>query len=173
MQTVKLKKLITAALFMALTCVATLVIQIPSATNGYVNLGDCLVLLSAWLRGPVYGGIAAGVGSMLADVFTGYVIYAPGTLLIKGLMAVTAALVLRGATKASGKREFPALLVGGVLSEVIMIVGYFLYAALIFGEGLAAASGIPGNCVQAVVGLAAAILLYTVLKKAKLDRVLQ
>ena len=53
------------ALFMALCCVATMVIQIPSPTQGYVNLGDCVVLLSGWLLGPWYGIAAAGIGSAL------------------------------------------------------------------------------------------------------------
>ena len=50
--------------------------------QGYVNLGDCAVPLSAWILGPVYGGVAAGVGSMLADLLSGYAHYAPGTFLI-------------------------------------------------------------------------------------------
>ena len=41
-----LKKLVLAAMFAALSCVATMVIQIPSPMSGYVNLGDCFVLLA-------------------------------------------------------------------------------------------------------------------------------
>lgn len=55
--------------------------------NGFVNLGDCFVLLSGWLLGPWWGGAAGGIGSMLADLLLGYGHYAPGTLIIKGLMA--------------------------------------------------------------------------------------
>ena len=67
----------------------------PIPMQGYVNLGDCAVLLSAWVLGPVYGGVAAGTGSMLADLFSGYAHYAPGTFLIKLCMAVAAALIFR------------------------------------------------------------------------------
>ena len=42
----------------ALVYVATSIIQIPSPVNGYVNLGDCFVLLSGWLLGPWYGAAA-------------------------------------------------------------------------------------------------------------------
>ena len=90
MSHVKIRKLVLAALFAALCTVMTLVIQIPSPMQGYVNLGDCAVLLSAWVLGPVYGGVAAGTGSMLADLFSGYAHYAPGTFLIKLCMAVAA-----------------------------------------------------------------------------------
>ena len=42
----KVQKLVVSALMAALTYVATMVVQIPSPMNGYVNLGDCFVLLS-------------------------------------------------------------------------------------------------------------------------------
>ena len=64
----KIRKLVLAALLAALVCVATMVVQIPSPMQGYVNLGDCFVLLSGWLLGPWYGGAAAGIGSMLVDL---------------------------------------------------------------------------------------------------------
>ena len=86
-------RLVYTALFTALTTVATLVIQVPSPMSGYVNLGDAMVLLSAWILGPVYGTAAAGIGSMLADLLSGYAYYAPGTLIIKCLMAFVAAQV--------------------------------------------------------------------------------
>lgn len=66
MTDMKLRKLVLAALFAALCTVMTMVIQVPSPMQGYVNLGDCAVLLSAWVLGPWYGGAAAGLGSMLA-----------------------------------------------------------------------------------------------------------
>ena len=91
----KLHRLVLAALFTALTTVMTMVIQVPSPMQGYVNLGDCGVLLSAWVLGPAWGGAAAGIGSMLADLLSGYAHYAPGTLVIKTWMAVAAALILR------------------------------------------------------------------------------
>ena len=72
----KIRKLVLAALLAALVCVATMVVQIPSPMQGYVNLGDCFVLLSGWLLGPWYGFAAGGIGSMLADLFLGYAHYA-------------------------------------------------------------------------------------------------
>ena len=65
----KIRKLVISALMAALVCVATMVIRIPTPTNGYVNLGDCFVLLSGWLLGPWWGGAAAGIGSMLTDLY--------------------------------------------------------------------------------------------------------
>ena len=43
------RALVMTALLAALSCVATLVIRIPSPTGGYMNLGDTVVLLGAYL----------------------------------------------------------------------------------------------------------------------------
>ena len=161
-----LKKLVLAGVFAALACVATMVIQIPSPMNGYVNLGDCVVLLAGWLLGPVYGFAAAGVGSMLADILSGYAHYAVGTFLIKGVMALVASLLCTAVQSGVG-RITPARIVSGLAAEVIMVLGYFGYASLWLGKGLAAAASIPGNIVQGVFGLVAAIAVYAVLNKSR------
>ncbi len=166
MSHLKLRKLVLAALFAALCAVMTLVLQIPSPMQGYVNLGDCAVLLSAWVLGPVYGGAAAGVGSMLADLMSGYPHYAPGTFVVKLAMAAAAALLLRLLRPGTG-RLLPALAVSGLAAEALMVAGYFGYACLWLGKGLAAAASIPGNIVQGAFGLAAAAALYTALSRGR------
>ena len=153
----KIRKLVLAALLAALVCVATMVVQIPSPMQGYVNLGDCFVLLSGWLLGPWYGFAA-----MLADIFLGYAHYAPGTLVIKGVMALVAALMYEKMGRTATSR-----IAGGVVSEIIMVLGYFGYASLLLGKGLAAAASIPGNIFQGAVGLVVGVLLVTVLERAK------
>ena len=158
MTDMKLRKLVLAALFAALCTVMTMVIQVPSPMQGYVNLGDCAVLLSAWVLGPWYGGAAAGLGSMLADLLS-YPHYAPGTLVIKFLDAMAAALVV----KALGK-GYVSYIVGGVVGEAIMVAGYFAYEGLILGMGMGAAAGIPSNLVQAVTGIVIALVLVALLK---------
>ena len=146
----------------ALVYVATSIIQIPSPVNGYVNLGDCFVLLSGWLLGPWYGFAAGGIGSMLADLFLGYGHYAPGTFVIKGLVALIAALLYEKLGRTQVSR-----IVGGVVSEIVMVLGYFGYASLLLGKGLAAAASIPGNVFQGTVGLVVGVLLVAVLERAK------
>ena len=165
----KIRKLVLAALLAALVCVATMVVQIPSPMQGYVNLGDCAVLMSAWVLGPLYGGAAAGIGSALADLLSGYAHYVPGTFAIKLVMAVAAALIFRAATKKglSASSVLLGQIVGGVVAEVIMVLGYFAYASLWLGKGLAAAASIPGNIVQGVFGLVAATVVYTVLSRSR------
>ena len=157
----KIRTMVTAAVLAALSCVATMVVQIPSPMNGYVNLGDCFVLLSGWLLGPWWGGAAAGIGSMLTDLFAGYTSYAPGTFLIKGLDALVASLIFRAMGRTSA-----AAVVSGVVGELIMVGGYFVYEALPLQYGIGAAVGIPGNLVQGAVGLVIGFLLLKVFQKA-------
>ena len=85
-------RIVLSALFAALAYVATSIIRIPTFT-GYVNIGDTIVLLSAWLIGGVYGALAAGIGSALADLLASYTTYVPGTFIIKFLMALVAFVI--------------------------------------------------------------------------------
>ncbi len=64
----------------ALTCIATMIIHIPTPGLGYIHFGDGMVLLSGILLGPLYGSLSAGIGSMLADVFSGYMGVCAGNL---------------------------------------------------------------------------------------------
>lgn len=165
MNGIKLKKLVISALMAAIVCVATMVVQIPSPMQGYVNLGDCFVLLCGWFLGPVYGAAAAGIGSMLTDLFMGYAYYAPGTLIIKAVMALCAALIYKAI-----KSNTAGFIISSVVSEIIMIAGYFGYAALLLGKGLAAAASIPGNIVQGLAGLIIGTALAMIIVKSGLDK---
>ena len=166
MSDTKIRKLVMAALFAALCTVMTMVIQVPSPMQGYVNLGACAVLLSAWVLGPLYGGAAAGTGSMLADILSGYAHYAPGTFLIKLAMAAAAALIFRALQRPS--IPLPAAqAVSGIAAEAIMTAGYFGYASLLLGRGLAAAASVPGNLIQGAFGLTAAATVYVLLDRSR------
>ena len=84
----KTKTIIIAALLAALTTVATMIIKIPTPTQGYIHLGDGMVLICGILLGPGIGAVAAGIGSMMADLFGGYMAWVPGTFAIKALTAL-------------------------------------------------------------------------------------
>ena len=139
MKNEKLYKIIVAAMMAALACVATMIIRIPSPMQGYVNLGDAVVLMCGWILGPIYGVAAAGIGSMLADILAAYPHYAPGTLVIKAVVA----------------------------GEIAMVVLYFVYASLLLGKGWAAAASIPGNLMQGLVGIIVGAALYVLISKSK------
>lgn len=162
--------IVFTALMASLCCVATMVLRIPLPI-GYLNLGDTIVILSAWLLGPVYGALAAGAGSMLADIFSGYPQYSPATFIIKALMAVAVWLVLYLSRRfVERNRNFLWLFVplGSVLAELIMVGGYFFTDAVVFSYGLGAAASLLGNAVQGALGIVAGTLLTVLISKTGL-----
>ena len=165
-------KIVLTALFAALVYVATSIIRYPTfGTQGYINIGDSIVLLSAWLIG-VYGGLAAGIGSALADLLAQYVTYVPGTFIIKFLMALVAYLIFT-ALKKTNINKVVAYIVSGVVAELIMVFGYFLYESTILGYGLAAAASIPSNAIQAGTCLVIGYIAIGILEGAKVPNLLK
>lgn len=157
----RVRSIVTTALLAALACAATMVIRVPSPTGGYMNLGDTVVLLGAFLLGPWYGALAGGVGSAMADALSGYMAYVPATLMIKAAMAILAGLLYRGLKEKSGGIIFSA-----VVGEVPMVVGYWLFDALLLHSFTGSAAGIPSNLVQAGFGVAVSVFLATALRKS-------
>ena len=149
-----IRKLVLSAMFAALCCVATLVVQIPIAT-GYLNVGEGMCLLSGLVLGPWYGMAAAGLGSGLADLLAGYGVYVPATLVIKALVALTAAQCFR-LTRANGKLRNPA---GLLLAELPA------FETVLLQEPAAAAASVPNNLLQAAIGIVLASGLYLALSR--------
>lgn len=157
-----LKKLIMTALFTALACVATMSIRIPTpGTNGYIHPGDAIVILSGVILGPVYGFLAGGIGSAMADLIGGYFLYVPITLVIKGLIALIAGFIYQKAGKTKRSR-YLSVAAGGITDIVLVAGGYFLCESILYGIAGAAAS-VPANLVQGSGGLVIALVLYPIL----------
>ena len=156
----KLKKAVLAALFAALVCVATFIIRIPTF-NGYINLGDCMVLLSGWILGPVYSFLAAGIGSALADISSGYIIYAPATFVIKGVMALAGCYLF---TLTGKKSKLQGNIISSIIAEIIMIGGYYIFEGFMYGFKSSLVN-IPSNAVQGVAGIIGAVCFYSIIKK--------
>lgn len=155
------KKIILAALFAALTCAATMSIRIPTpGTGGYIHPGDAIVILSGVILGPVYGFLAAGIGSCMSDLLGGYLTYVPITFLVKGLVALLAALAYRKAA-VSPKGRIAGVVLGGIIDIVLVAGGYFLFEYVLYGIGAAAC--IPANIIQGVSGLIISLILYPIL----------
>lgn len=159
------QKIVTAAVLAALACIATMIIKIPSPMKGYLNLGDCVVLLSGWALSPLYGFLAAGIGSALADLFSGYVIYAPATFVIKGLMALAAFYIFKLTQAKLG--NLPSRIISGIIAELIMVFGYFIFEGILYGFAPSVVN-IPANAVQGVAGLILGTLLIKIFEKNKI-----
>lgn len=164
----QMARLVFGGLLAALTCVCTMVVQIPiPATGGYLNLGDSMVLLCAWYIGGFYGAAAAGIGSMLADLFSGYAYFAPGTFTVKALMALAAWLIFKKISSRKGQ------CLGALAAALIMVCGYFLYESVLLGYGLGALGSVPANLIQGFTGTVCGVFLsFCMEKNAYLRRML-
>ncbi|MFO7797078.1 MAG: ECF transporter S component [Promethearchaeati archaeon] len=152
-------------IFGALVCVVTMVIAFPvPATNGYINIGDAMVMLTAIIFGPVIGGIAGGVGSALADLFLGYILYAPATLIIKALEGIVVGLIAnpKNIAKRFSYRDIIGVLIGGL----IMVIGYFIYEIILYGLYAAIYEVILNGLIQYGLGILISLLLTVPLRKA-------
>lgn len=146
----KTKRLALAGQLCGATLLLTLLsIPLPSG-YGYVNLGDAGVFLCVCLLPGGLGALAAGVGAALADLILGWAMYAPVTLLIKGLTALLAGLALRRAKKAG--------LPLSLLCCLLVPLGYFLYETILLTAPVAAVNVLP-NTLQAAIGAALGTLV--------------
>lgn len=181
MSTNSTKKWVVSALFAALTCICTMIIKIPTPTGGYIHPGDGMVLLCGIILGPGMGALAAGIGSMLSDLFSGYMVWVPATFVIKALTALVAGVLFRKTSSLlSGNKAASTvrIVLGGVIGEALMVFGYFLFeiglnaasnggftAAAIAGGIAYSAAGIPANMVQGVTGIVIACVLLPILNQ--------
>jgi len=80
------RQIVIAAIMASLVCVTTLLIQVPiPATQGFFNVGDAMIMLAAFIGGPIVGAIAGGLGASLADFIGGWYVWVVPTLIIKNI----------------------------------------------------------------------------------------
>ena len=161
----KTQKITMSALIAAIIFVVTRFIQVPMPAVGYVNLGDAFVILAGWMLPGWYGFLAAGIGSALADVLSGFVIYAPATFIVKGLMALLVWITFKSFGK--NRNTIIKSIVAGLASEVVMIAGYLVYEGFLYGFKTAILS-VPFNGIQGAVGLVVGAVLINAFSKSKI-----
>lgn len=167
----KTQKMITAALLTALVALATMAFQVPvPATKGYINLGDTVIFIAALLLGPKYGAVAGGIGSALADLLSPYAVWAPFTLVIKGLEGFIVGYIFYKifAARSSVKAKAVSMMAGGLW----MAVGYFGAGIILYGIP-AALVELPGNMFQAAGSAVLALPVVEVLVRVLSARNIQ
>lgn len=168
------RNIVIAGLMAALVTVGTMLIQIPVGMSGYVHLGDSMVYFSGIMFGPVLGGLAAGLGSFLADMLSGYAVYAVPTFIIKALDAAVIALIYKmiSGNGESATRKMAAYVIAFIGGSVVMASGYFLFETFMYGvEG--AVVGVVPNLFQGIVGGAISIPFFLLFTKSNLIHVTQ
>jgi len=114
--------LTVTAVFTALVCVATMIfsIYIP-ATEGFFNIGESMVFLSALFFGPFVGAFAGGVGAALADLLLGFPHYAPATIIVKACEGAVVGALKKRNPKFSSRLDwkfFTAIL--GIIAGLLL-----------------------------------------------------
>jgi uncharacterized membrane protein len=143
------------AVLIAVTAVFTYIIRIPIApTRGYINFGDVAIFFSALTFGPVTALISGGVGTAIADIIAGYGQWAPFSFLAHGLQGLVIGLIAgRMSSGKGGGIRVVAVLLAAVAGTLVMGGIYFITGGIMVGFP-AAATEIPGNILQNVVGAA-------------------
>lgn len=160
MSNIRLRRLCLTAILAALGCAMTFV-HIPYPL-GYLNLGDCVVLLASVILPPGYAMAAAGIAGATADLFLGYSLYAPATLVIKALMAGLCGCIYKR------KQRFLPALWGSICAELWMVLGYFLYESLLYSVAAAGESALAINLPQGAVNTVLFLGLWLAMKRSKL-----
>ena len=147
-----LRLIALCGIFAALVFIGT-ELKIPTAI-GYMNLGDGVILIASYFLGPA-AFFPAAIGSALGDLIAGYLVYIAPTFVIKGLMGLTAAIIM---AKSHGKKAAGFILrfLAGIAAELIMVGGYFVFEMLMYGQE-AAAGSVVFNLIQAGVAIVIAI----------------
>ncbi len=158
------KYLTAAAMFSALTLVLTYFhTPMPNANGGYIHLGDAIIFLAASMMPLPYACAAAAIGGGLADVFSGFAVWAPATIIIKILIAL---MFTSKNDKIICKRNIISILP----TIIITVGGYYVAEALIYGSWVAPAASVPGNVTQWLGSWAVYILVALSLDKANVKK---
>ncbi len=156
-KSIKTSDITVTALFAAIVCVATFIIKIPvPATQGYIHFGDAFVILAGIFPGMGLGMLSAGIGSGLADLFSGYPVYSPVSFGIKAVCAIVVSLIYKK-TKNRIHSPMVRLIISGIVSTAIITGGYLIFELALYGT--AAFLEIPMNLIQggAATGISCAL----------------
>jgi len=170
------RKIVFAALMAALTVAGSaLRIKVPSAIVGTnaIHLGNIMCALSGILLGPNLGGLAAGLGSAIYDMFDPmYIAEAWLTFLMKGAYGFLAGFIAwSGKKKWSYGKAAIATTAGAVLYAVLYLGKTYLKGIYVKGltstaSLLALAEKILPTTFNAVVAIIFAPILAVAIHKA-------
>lgn len=165
--------MILTALMIALTFVAGSVIKIPTL-NGFMQPGDCMILLGAVLLGKKRGALSAAIGMGLIDATSGYLIWAPFSFVIQGAMGFVAGYLF----ERFKVKNYKAYLISFIVAGFVSLGGYFIANAIMGGIIMGAVHGflpsvlyavahVPGDSSEIIFGIIIALILAPIVNKAK------
>ena len=156
-------KVAMVAVLTAVVVVFTLVVRVPTA-KGYLNLCDVAICFIAFTFGPWSAFIAAGLGTALADLISGYAQWAPISFVVHGVEGLLIALIVK--QKGNEAVSLARKLLAGLVCIATVSLGYFALSALFISTVSVAAAEIPGNIAQSGVGFVLGLGVSSAVKKA-------
>ncbi|MDD3768140.1 MULTISPECIES: ECF transporter S component [Aminobacterium] len=141
------------AVMAAIVAVATLISIPMPGFRLYFNMGEGVIYTIALIFGPRYGALCGGLGASIADLILGYPLWAPFTLVIKGLEGYVAG-------KLRNKNKTLAIAAGAS----VMITGYTTMAAILYGAK-AAPVELATDLLQTGIGAIVALVLSPMIEK--------
>ncbi|MGG1396584.1 ECF transporter S component [Bacillus salipaludis] len=163
-ESTKTKAIVINALFIAMTFVATMFINIrlPLMGNGgLIHLGNVPLFLAALVYGKKTGAIAGAFGMGLFDIVSGWAIWSPFTFVIVGTMGFVVGLI---SEKSTGNRVLASTLAIAV-ALIIKVVGYYFAEVILYGNWVQPFGSVPGNIMQVVLAGIIVIPIAARLKK--------
>lgn len=160
------KDLVETALLTTLVFVATAFINIRLpilSSGGLVHLGNVILFAAAILFGKKKGAIAGAVGIAIFDLSSGWALWAPFTLVVRGIMGYIVGTIAYSNNKNGD--NFLINILAVFVSGIWMIIGYYITEVILYGNLLAPVASIPGNITQLVVGLVLGLPLAKILKR--------
>ncbi|MGI6204126.1 MAG: ECF transporter S component [Anaerovoracaceae bacterium] len=160
----RLRELCETALFVALVFLGIFIVRIPGPF-GYLHFGDCMIILAVIMLGTKRGAFAGGVGAAIADLLSGFPVWAIPSLVIKAAMAVAIGALLHTNLLKEHRvgRRIACSSIGGLVQMVL----YPLFFLFMFGKGAMIADIAPIT-LQTVFGVAAGVALAEALEKTPL-----
>ena len=155
----KIKGLCETALFIAIVFLGVFIIKFPGPF-GYAHIGDSMIFLSVLMLGGKRGAAAGGFGAAIADIVSGYTIWAVPTMICKALMALVMGALIK--YRILGLK-------GRALWVVSAAAGYMSFWYFLFGKA-AAFAAFPGLAFQMISGIIIAFVIAEALQKTGLKR---
>ena len=153
----RIRYMTLAGIFCAMTFVFTAYLHIPVYT-GYAHIGDGFIYLAACLLPLPYGIFVGGIGAFLADMLTGYMMWAPASLVIKSLTVV---FFSRKAKRVVCARNILAL----IPAWLLCIGGYYFYEGIITGNFISPLASVTGNIIQSSLSTVVFIVVGVIIDK--------
>ncbi len=144
------------AVFTALVFVFTMLVNVkwPFGNGGLIHLGNVPLFICAIILGKKAGAIAGAVGMGLFDLISGWVMWAPFTFVIVGLMGFAVGAITEK------KRKIYWYGFSLVVALAIKLVGYYIAEWIIYGNAIVPLQSVPGNIIQ--IGLASVLVLIAI-----------